>query len=134
MTRSDRTPLLTVLSAAAALCLAAHLPSAAARVPAEPDAVIPAPGKVTLLEVSSVWCVPCRAMKPRMENLSRRFDDTGRAKIYIVEMDNDPGVIDRFQVTVTPELILFDRNGREVMRKKGLTEEAELAGAIEALL
>ena len=61
-----------------------------ALVSTEPNAQIPTPGMVTLLDVSSHYCIPCRAMKPRLESMSKRFDETRLAKVFLVEMEDDP--------------------------------------------
>lgn len=125
-----------ILGAVGAMSISALLTAggALAKVPMESGAQVPTPGSLTLLDVSSYYCVPCRVMKPRIENLSRRYDDTGRAKVFMIEMDDDPGVIDRFHVDVTPTLILFDRHGRELMRHRGLMDEEQLARALDAAI
>ncbi len=104
-----------------------------ALVPTESNAQIPTPGMVTLLDVSSHYCIPCRAMKPRMESLSKRFDETGLAKVFLVDMEDDPAIIDRFQIEVTPTFLFFDAEGKEVARLRGIVEEAELAHLLQKL-
>ena len=104
-----------------------------ALVSTEPNAQIPTPGMVTLLDVSSHYCIPCRAMKPRLESMSKRFDETRLAKVFLVEMEDDPSIIDRFQIDVTPTFLFFDANGKEVARLRGIVEEAELANFLQKL-
>ena len=99
-----------------------------ALVSTEPNAQIPTPGMVTLL-----YCIPCRAMKPRLESMSKRFDETRLAKVFLVEMEDDPSIIDRFQIDVTPTFLFFDANGKEVARLRGIVEEAELANFLQKL-
>lgn len=104
-----------------------------ALVSTEPNAQIPTPGMVTLLDVSSHYCIPCRAMKPQLESMSKRFDETRLAKVFLVEMEDDPSIIDRFQIDVTPTFLFFDANGKEVARLRGIVEEAELANFLQKL-
>ena len=116
------------------LSLMTVTPTLSAKVPTEPHAQIPTPGKVTLLEVSSYYCVPCRIMKPRMANLSKTFDDTGKAKIFVVDVEDDPSLIDRYGIDVTPTLLLFDASGKVMMKMKGMREEKDLERLIKELL
>lgn len=116
------------------LALVALPPTLSAKVPTEPNAQIPTPGKVTLLEVSSYYCVPCRIMKPRMASLSKTFDDTGKAKIFVVDVEDDPSLIDRYEIDVTPTLLLFDASGKVMLKMKGMREEKDLERLIKELL
>lgn len=124
---------LVAVFCAASCAMLAGAP-AFAKVPTEAGAQIPTPGSVTLLDVSSYYCVPCRALKPHIESLSKRYDEAGRAKVFLVDMEDDPSVVDRFHVDVTPTLIFFDKSGKEVGRLRGYQEEADIAAQLDKLL
>jgi len=73
------------------------------------------------------WCAPCRAMSPAVEAAAREL--AGGAKVYKMNVDNNPAVSPRFNLRGIPTLILF-KGGRETNRLVGLSTKEQ----IEALL
>ncbi len=101
---------------------------------AEKTPTIPAVGHPTLIEIGSHWCVPCRAMKPVMEKLSREYDEAGLAKVYVINIEDDFSVVARFNPAATPTFIVFDRSGQERARVKGAVDESVLHAMLKPLL
>lgn len=64
-----------------------------------------------LVDFWATWCGPCRALAPKLEELSVAYD----AKVRFVKMDVDqnPETAGRFGVRGIPTLILF-KNGQMV--------------------
>lgn len=81
-----------------------------------------------LVDFSAVWCGPCKAMAPAINDLAREYE--GVASVYIVDIDDSPALSDRFSVRSVPTFMIFSR-GKETARILGSTSRSKLAAAIE---
>ncbi|GAB3268295.1 thioredoxin [Kineosporia babensis] len=70
-----------------------------------------------LVEFSADWCPPCQMIAPVLEQIAT--DESGRLRVVLVDVDENPVVADLYQVTAMPTLVLF-RAGQEVARIKGV--------------
>jgi thioredoxin 1 len=59
------------------------------------------------------WCTPCRVMDPILDELAEQHQ--GRIKFTKVNVDENQGIADRFQVLSIPTLMVFERG--EVQKK-----------------
>jgi thioredoxin 1 len=80
-----------------------------------------------LVDFWAPWCGPCRAMSPAVEAVAQKL--AGEAKVYKVNVDENPSVSPRFNIRGIPTLILF-KDGRETNRLIGLSSKEQ----IEALV
>ena len=80
-----------------------------------------------LIDFWAPWCGPCRAMSPAVEAAAEKL--AGNAKVYKINVDDNPAVSPRFNLRGIPTLILF-KNGRETNRLVGLSSREQ----IEALV
>jgi thioredoxin 1 len=80
-----------------------------------------------LVDFWAPWCGPCRAMSPAVEAAAHALQ--GTAKVYKVNVDDNPSVSPRFNLRGVPTLILF-KDGQEARRLVGLSSKEQ----IEALL
>ena len=80
-----------------------------------------------LVDFWAPWCAPCRAMAPALEAVAEKL--AGSAKVYKLNVDDNPSVSPRFNVKGIPTLILF-KDGREASRLVGLSSKDQ----IEALV
>ncbi|HYR42870.1 MAG TPA: thioredoxin [Terriglobia bacterium] len=80
-----------------------------------------------LVDFWAPWCGPCRAMSPAVEAAAQKL--AGGAKVYKVNVDENPSVSPRFSIRGIPTLILF-RDGRETNRLVGVSSKEQ----IEALV
>lgn len=71
--------------------------------------------KVVLVEFSATWCRPCQLLKPHLHELEKVYGD--RLKVIVVDIDEHPGLQDRFRVSGVPHLMLFS-NG-EILSNPG---------------
>src|SRR3954452_22865082 len=83
--------------------------------------------KPVLVDFWAPWCGPCRAMSPAVEAAAEKLG--GGAKVYKVNVDENPSVSPRFNLRGIPTLILF-KDGKEANRRVGLSSREQ----IEALV
>jgi thioredoxin 2 len=69
-----------------------------------------------LVDLWAPWCGPCRVVAPGVEGAARTL--AGRLKVVKVNVDEAPGVAERFGVQGIPTLLVL-RQGREVARQVG---------------
>ena len=76
-----------------------------------------------LLDLWAPWCGPCRMIAPALEELAAEM--AGRIRIAKLNIDENPGTAERFQVQSIP-LLLVLRQGREIDRIVGAVPKAEI--------
>ncbi len=84
---------------------------------------------VTLVDFWAEWCAPCRMMTPVLDELASEYD--GKAKIAKINVDNEPDLATKFDVSSIPTLIVF-KNGEVSKRFIGVTSKSDLAAALES--
>src|SRR5665213_2572663 len=72
--------------------------------------VLEAEGPV-LVDFWAVWCGPCRAIAPAVDAVAEEF--TGRAKVFKLNVDENPEIAGRYGVQSIPTLIVF-KGGQKV--------------------
>jgi len=83
--------------------------------------------KPVIVDFRAPWCGPCRAMSPAVEAAAQKL--AGEAKVFKLNVDDNPSVSPRFGIRGIPTLILF-KDGREANRLVGLSSKEQ----IEALV
>ncbi len=64
-----------------------------------------------LIDFWAVWCGPCRAIAPIVEQLAGEYD--GKIKIGKLDVDENPDTAVKFGVRSIPTLLLF-KNGQVI--------------------
>ncbi len=85
-------------------------------------------GKPAFVDFWAPWCGPCRIIGPIVEDLAPSFE--GRALFTKVNVDENPGIAQRFGVTSIPTLMMF-KGGKLVDRAVGAMPKGELQKFIE---
>ncbi|MFH0769453.1 MAG: thioredoxin family protein, partial [Chloroflexota bacterium] len=74
--------------------------------------------KPTLAEFGSSTCIPCKQMKPILEDLAIVYE--GKLNVVIVEVYEQEDLTQMYGIMAIPTQIVFDSNGKEVTRHMGL--------------
>ena len=88
-------------------------------------------GKPTLAEFGWRECIPCKEMKPILEELAIEYKD--RVNVLIVEIPYNEDLADRYGIMVMPVQIFFDSNGQEVIRHAGFLPKGEIVAQLERM-
>jgi thiol-disulfide isomerase/thioredoxin len=100
---------------------------AARELPAPVTAVLDPASAVTLVQISTTFCAPCRHAKAVLAPLAERTDG-----LHHVELDvtNSPEVAQSLSVLRTPTTIALTPDGRELLRVGGVPKGPELLDAL----
>ena len=74
-------------------------------------------GLPTLAEFGRGVCVPCKAMKPILEELATEYQ--GELNVVIVEVDDHMDQVRQYEIMAIPTQIVFDSKGKEITRHVG---------------
>ena len=81
-------------------------------------------GKPTLAEFGRGICIPCKEMKPILEELSIEYK--GKLNVVIVEVDDNVDLTRQFGIMMIPTQIFLDSDGEEVFRHIGFYPKEEI--------
>jgi thioredoxin 1 len=76
-----------------------------------------------LVDFWAPWCGPCLAMSPAIEAAAKKL--ANEAKVFKINVDENPSVSPRFNIRGIPTLILF-KNGQEANRLIGLSSKEQI--------
>ncbi len=84
--------------------------------------------KSTLIDFYADWCIPCRQMKPWLEELGRtRASDL---RVERIDADDNQALLRELGIDALPTLELF-RGGKEVWKQTGLTTRDEVIARLD---
>ena len=81
-----------------------------------------------LVDFWAPWCGPCRAMAPAVEAAAEKLG--GNAKVYKMNVDENPAASPRFNLRGIPTLILF-KDGQETNRLVGLSSREQIEALVQ---
>jgi len=82
-------------------------------------------GRIVMLELGSVGCIPCEQMKPVMAKLSDTFK--GKLDVIFIDVKKDHDTAQRFGVYMIPVQVFLDKSGKEFHRHIGFYAYEEIA-------
>ncbi len=88
--------------------------------------------KVTFLELGAESCVPCRMMKPIMQDIAAEYH--GVVEVIFHDLYRDREIGQRWNVRVMPTQIFLDSEGREFFRHEGFYPKEELKEMLDNYL
>jgi len=81
-------------------------------------------GKPTLAEFGWRECIPCKSMRPILEELAKAYKD--KLNVVIVEIPYHEDLADKYDIMVMPVQIFFDSNGKEMVRHAGFLGKEQI--------
>lgn len=85
--------------------------------------------KTALVDFWAEWCGPCRMQGPVVDELAEERADID---VYKVNVDKEPELAARFQVTSIPSLVFF-KDGQMAKKAVGFHNREELEEILAAL-
>lgn len=88
-------------------------------------------GKPTLAEFGWRTCIPCKEMKPILEELATEYKD--RLNVVIVEVYEQQELTSQHKIMAIPTQIFFDSSGKEVMRHMGFWAKKDIIAQLKKM-
>src|SRR4030042_3376922 len=88
-------------------------------------------GKPTLAEFGWRECIPCKEMKPILEELDKEYK--GKLNVVIVEIPFNEDLAEKYGIKVMPVQIFFDSKGDEVTRHAGFLPKEQIIPQLERM-
>jgi thioredoxin 1 len=82
-----------------------------------PAAAVLSGAKVTFLELGSVGCRPCDAMRPVMDAVRQKYGT--EVEVVFHDVRENPAVAQQYRIFLIPTQVFLDSAGREVFRHEG---------------
>lgn len=91
---------------------------------AEFEAAVLQSEQPVLVDFGASWCGPCRKIAPEVDAVAEQYE--GRARVFTVDVDQEPDLAARYGVQGLPTLLVF-KGGRPVSQIVGLVPRSEIA-------
>ncbi len=81
---------------------------------------------VTFVELGSVNCIPCKKMKPVMDEIEKEY--AGQVKVVFHDVWTDEGkpYAEKYKIRLIPTQVFLDKEGKEYFRHEGFFPKEEL--------
>jgi len=88
-------------------------------------------GKPTVGEFGATTCIPCKKMKPIMEEIAAEYAD--RLNMSFVDVSKARDMAERYAITLIPTQIFFDSSGQEVARHIGYWPKEDVVAKLQEI-
>lgn len=88
-------------------------------------------GRPVVADFGRGKCIPCKAMKPILDELSVAYK--GKAEVLIFDIDEYSELTEQYNVQLIPTQIFFDKSGQEAWRHEGFLEKDKIIAKLSEL-
>lgn len=94
--------------------------------PSIPTANIKTPSKITLIELGSMRCIPCKIMRPILKEIEEDYKGKITVIFYDIWTNEEAYYGEKYKIRVIPTQIFLDQTGTEYFRHEGFFPKSEL--------
>jgi thioredoxin 1 len=87
--------------------------------------------KVTFVEIGSVNCIPCKMMKPIMNDIEKEYGDQVKIVFHDVWTSRGKADAQRHGIRVIPTQVFLDTAGNEYFRHEGFFPKEDLVKVLQ---
>jgi thioredoxin 1 len=87
---------------------------------------------VTFLELGADTCIPCKMMKPVMQEISAEYGD--KISVIFYDIKKQRAMADTYKVRVMPTQVFLDKKGKEFYRHEGFFPKEEIIKLVDKKL
>lgn len=77
-----------------------------------------------LVDLGKGTCIPCKKMKPILEELEKEYKE--KAIVKIIDLRYEPKEASKYKIRLIPTQIFFDAEGKEVFRHEGFMDKQSI--------
>jgi len=81
-------------------------------------------GTPILLEFGRGWCIPCKYMKPILDDMTKAYHE--KAIVTTVDMDANKDLVRNFKIRLMPTQVFIAPDGKEFFRNEGTLERDQI--------
>ena len=88
-------------------------------------------GKPVLVDFGSNSCVPCRQLRPILEEIKK--EQQGKLEVLVIDVYKHQNLSGEYRIQVIPTLVFFDASGKEMSRQQGYMPKAALMAELNKI-
>ena len=88
-------------------------------------------GKPTIAEFGAATCIPCKKMKPVLEELIAEHGD--KLNLSFVDVRSRSDLARKYKIELIPTQVFFDSGGQEVTRHVGFWPKEDVVAHLQEL-
>ena len=87
--------------------------------------------KVTFIELGSVKCIPCKMMKPILEEIKKEYKGQVKVIFYDVWTSEGRPYGQKYGVRAIPTQVFLDKDGKEFFRHMGFLSKEKIVEVLK---